>query len=107
MVAVSEGLDLVRVEHVDGPVLLREEQVRTLEREKLRELELPVGFRGDDALAEKEFFIFGLEVEREKERFEGAAVVDSIAAGLLLDVVQELAEQQLARLLVAVLQWAP
>ena len=106
MVAVSEGLDLVRVEHVDGPVLLREEQVRTLEREKLRELELPIGFRGD-ALSEEKFFVFGLEIEREKERSEGAAVVDSIAAGLFLDVVQELAEQQLARLLVAVLQRAP
>lgn len=61
MILISEGLDLIRVEHVDGLVLLREEQVGALEREKLRELELFVRL-GRDALAEEQPLVLGKEV---------------------------------------------
>lgn len=106
MILLSKRLDLIRIQHVDGFVLLREQQVRTLQRQKLRELELSIAL-GRYPLAEEEFLVLGEEVKREKKRFKGTAVVNSTTVGLFLDVVQELAQQEFACLLVAGLQRAP
>lgn len=65
-----------------------------------------IRFRGD-TLAEEEFLVFGMEIKREKERFKGTTIVNSIATGLLLDVVQEFTKEVFACLLVAAFQRAP
>lgn len=86
MVGRRKGLNLIRVENVSASILLLEKDVRTLEGEELRELKSTGGHWGG-AATDQQLLIFGLEVERKKERLGITPVVYVITAALTLQVL--------------------